>query len=50
MANSDEPSGMTAERVRSLESIGFEWTVSEDVILGERVFLASHVGFGLFVA
>lgn len=28
MSGSDEPSGMTAERVRSLEAIGFQWTVS----------------------
>jgi Helicase associated domain len=27
MSGSDEPSGMTAERVQSLEEIGFQWTV-----------------------
>jgi len=32
MAATDEPSGMTAERVRSLEAIGFQWTVSENLV------------------
>lgn len=29
MSGSDEPSGMTAERVRSLEAIGFQWSTTD---------------------
>ena len=32
MSESDEPSGMTAERVRQLEAISFDWTVSPSTL------------------
>ena len=42
MSGSDEPSGMTAERVQSLEAIGFQWTVS----CIESIAILGHQGCG----